>query len=126
MTDNVLDWLLEKENPSVRYFTLKYLLDHSEEDREVQAARRAIMKSESIEKILAAQKQEGYWVKAGPGYTPKYRSTVWQILFLAELGADGRNRQVRRGCDYLLDHAQAGHGGLSAAGDGAPRGATPR
>ncbi len=123
MTDLVLNWLLEKENPSVRYFALKYLLDRSEEDREVQAARRAIMKSESVEKILAAQKKEGYWVKAGSGYSPKYRSTVWQIIFLAELGADGRNRQVKRGCDYLLTHAQASHGGLSATANATPSGA---
>lgn len=116
----VIDWLLEKDNPSVRYFTLKHLLDCPDDDREMQSARRAIMRSEPVKKILAAQNAEGYWVKPGSGYSPKYQSTVWQILFLAELGADGRNRQVQRGCGYLLAHAQADHGGFSASASVAP------
>src|SRR3970040_802413 len=115
MMYNTLDWLLEKDNPSVRYFALRHLLYRPEEDREVRAARGAIMRSEPVRKILAAQDAEGYWVKPGSGYSPKYQSTVWQILFLAEFGADGRNRQVRRGCGYLLAHAQADHGGFSAS-----------
>jgi len=118
-----LEWLLEKDNPSVRYFALKHLLDRSEDDPDVQAARRAIMRSEPIKKILAAQESEGYWAKSGSAYWPSYRSTAWQVLFLAELGANGRNRQVHRGCEYLLKHAQAIHGGLSMLPNAAPRGA---
>ena len=116
----VIDWLLEKDNPSVRYFTLKHLLDVPDDDGDVKTARRAIMRSEPVKKILAAQNSEGYWVKPGSGYSPKYQSTAWQILFLAELGADGRNRQVRRGVEYLLSHAQADHGGFSASASVAP------
>jgi hypothetical protein len=123
MNAATVDWLLEKDNPSVRYFTLRHLLDRPDDDREVQSARRAIMRSEAAQKILAAQNPEGWWVKPGSGYSPKYQSTVWQILFLAELGADGRNRQVRRGCEYLLEHAQAVHGGLSATANATPSGA---
>src|SRR5574341_1217138 len=118
--NKTIDWLLEKDNPSVRYFTLRHLLDRPENDRDVQAARRAIMQSEPVRKILAAQNAGGYWVKPGHGYSPKYQSAVWQILFLAELGADGRNRQVRRGCEYLLEHAQAAHGGFSPQANAAP------
>lgn len=120
MNDQTFAWLLEKDNPSVRYFALRYLLDRAEDDREVQAARRAIMRSEPVQKILAAQKTEGYWVKPGSGYSPKYKSGVWQILFLAELGADGRNKKIRRGVEYYLEHAQAKHGGFSAAQNAAP------
>ncbi len=118
--NDTLNWLLEKDNPSVRYFALRELLDRPDEDRETQAARRAIMRSEPVQKILAAQEADGYWVKPGHGYSPKYQATAWQILFLAELGADGRNRQVRRGCEYLLQHAPADHGGMSAAANAAP------
>jgi hypothetical protein len=117
-----LEWLLEKDNPSVRCFALKHLLDRPEDDADVQAARRAIMRSEPIKKILAAQEPEGYWAKPGSAYWPSYRPTAWQVLFLAELGASGRNRQVHRGCEYLLKHAQAIHGGLSILPNAAPRG----
>jgi hypothetical protein len=120
MNDQTIAWLLEKDNPSVRYFALRHLLDRAAADREVQAARRAIMQSEPVQKILAAQKPEGYWLKPGSGYSGKYRSTSWQILFLAGLGADGRNKQVRRGVEYYLEHSQATHGGFSAAQNAAP------
>jgi len=110
--NNILDWLLEPDNPSVRYFTLRHLLDRPEDDAEVQAARRAIMTSEPVQKILAAQNSEGYWSKPGKGYSPKYQATSWQILFLAELGADGENEQVRKGCEYFLSQSPTKYGGF--------------
>jgi hypothetical protein len=122
MTDTI-DWLLEKDNPSVRYFALKQLLDRTDADSDVQAARRAIMRSEPVKAILAAQNADGYWQKPGTGYSPKYQATTWQILFLAELGADGQQRALRRGCEYVLDHTQVDHGGFSPYADARPSGA---
>ncbi|MBU2611760.1 MAG: nitrogen fixation protein NifH [Chloroflexi bacterium] len=110
--NNIFDWLLELDNPSVRYFALRHLLDRPEDDPEIQAARRAIMTSEPVQKILAAQAAEGYWGKPGKGYSPKYCATSWQLLFLAELGADGENDQVRKGCEYFLDQSPTKHGGF--------------
>ncbi|MFN8597166.1 MAG: nitrogen fixation protein NifH [Anaerolineae bacterium] len=107
-----LDWLLEKENPSVRYFALTQLLDRTADDPDVRSAQRAIMRSDPIKAILAAQNPTGFWLKPGTGYG-KYQSTTWQILFLAELGCDGQHRAVRRGCEYVLSHTQAEHGGFS-------------
>ena len=118
-----LPWLLEAENPSVRYLTLRDVLDRPKNDRDVLAAKAAILRSAPVKKILAAQKTEGYWAKAGVGYSPKYKATDWQILFLAELGADGTNHLVQRGCEYLLTHAQATHGGFSAMANAVPSGA---
>ena len=40
---NPIEWLLESNNPSVRFFTLKYLLDYADDDPEVLKARNAIM-----------------------------------------------------------------------------------
>lgn len=111
--DQTMDWLLETDNPSVRYFTLRHLLDKPEGDAEVRAAKGAIMDSEPVNKILSKQKAEGYWVKPDIGYSPKYQATSWQILFLAELGADGQNEGVRRGCEYFLSQSPSEkHGGF--------------
>ncbi len=52
MRDQVLDWLLEKENPSVRYFALRDLVGRAEDDRELKAARRAIMTSPPVQAII--------------------------------------------------------------------------
>ncbi|MGE5224206.1 MAG: nitrogen fixation protein NifH [Omnitrophica WOR_2 bacterium] len=113
---NPFHWLLEEdpENPSVRYFALHDLLELPESDAEVRAARSAIMHSGSAPVILAAQEPSGEWVKAGSGYSPKYRGTVWSLLILAELGADPQDPRVRKGCEYLLEHSIASNGAFSA------------
>lgn len=112
-----LPWLLEPdaENPAVRYFTLRDLLDRPEDDSEVRKAKAKIMKSGPVPAILKAQHPEGYWVKTGNSYSPKYQGGVWQIILLAELGADPSDKRVRRGCEYLLSHSLAANGGFSAA-----------
>jgi hypothetical protein len=108
-----LPWLLEPDNPSVRYFALRDLLGRDENDPEAQAARAAIMESEPITTILANRHPGGYWAKPGQGYSPKYTATTWQLLFLADLGADGADERIRRSCDYVLEQNQAESGGLS-------------
>ncbi|MGA9533741.1 MAG: hypothetical protein WBR18_13570 [Anaerolineales bacterium] len=104
-----IEWLMseDSDNPSVRYFALTDLLGAPLDSPEVVHAKQAIMKSGPVPQILEAQTDEGWWAKAGPGYSPKYRGTVWQVIFLAELGADGGDERVQRGVGYLLDHSIA-------------------
>lgn len=120
-----LPWLLERDaaNPGVRYFALRDLLERPADDPEVMAARQAVMATGPVPAILAAQAPEGYWTKAGTGYSPKYRATSWQIIFLADLGADPTDARVRRGCEYLLAHMVAANGAFSVYQTLAPRGA---
>jgi hypothetical protein len=108
-----LPWLLEPEYPSVRYFALRHLLGLREGDPEVQAAWAAIMESGPVSAILANRHPDGYWVKPGHGYSPKYTGTVWQVMLLADLGADGTDARIRQSCNYLLSHCQTSSGGLS-------------
>jgi hypothetical protein len=110
-----LPWLLEPDNPAVRYAALTELLDRPPDGLEA-AARAAINTAYPVKDILAAQHPEGYWVKPGPGYGPKYRSTVWQLMFLDQLGADGRDPRIRAACEYVLAHSQAPNGGFGASG----------
>ncbi len=115
---NPLDWLLEKdaENPGVRYFALIDLLDRPRDDEQAVAARRKVMDSGPVPAILAAQDPEGWWDKPGPGYSRKYRSTVWSMINLAQLGADPADARVRAGGEYLLGQAIAANGAFSATG----------
>jgi hypothetical protein len=110
-------WLLEEdaENPGVRYFALKDLLDKSPSDPEVVEARQAVMSTGPVPTILEAQEPEGYWEEPGPGYRPKYRSIVWSLSMLAQLGADGSNPRIKRACQYLLEHAIDKNGAFSAS-----------
>jgi len=101
------DWLLEPDNPSVRYFTLTGLLDGPESNPSVRKARGEIMTTGVVPRILARQKAGGYWEKAEDFYVrAKYRGTVWQIIILAELGADGNDDRIKRACEFILEKSQ--------------------
>jgi hypothetical protein len=95
---------------------LRDLLGRPADDPELLAARADVMATGPVPAILAAQRADGGWQEPGPGYLPKYTSAVWQVTFLAQLAADGADPQVRRGCEYVLDHARAPYGGFSADG----------
>ncbi len=84
--DDVMDWLLEPENPSVRFWTLKHLLDKGEQSKDVQEVQNAIMKSQCIQSIIGSIKPEGYWGDEDDMYNPKYTATTHNLLILAELG----------------------------------------
>ena len=113
-----LPWLLEPDDaqPAVPYFALRELLGRPDDSDDVREARAAIMRTGPVPAILAAQDPAGYWVRPGPGYGPKYQGTIWQVVFLAQFGADGGDSRVRAGCEYALSHNVAAHGGISIAG----------
>lgn len=110
-----VDWLLEKDNPSVRYFTLSQILDAPQNSSEVQAAKKEIMLTGVVPKILAKQNAGGYWEEPDKFYTAKYKGTVWQLIILAELGADGQDERIKKACEFILEHSQdRKSGGFSA------------
>jgi hypothetical protein len=111
-----LPWLLSPEHPAVRAAALQRLCDADPRGREVRAARAAAMRTDPIAAILAAQEPGGWWVKPGAGYSPKYRGTVWQLIFLDQLGADGAHPQVARACDYVLAWSRTTGGGFASSG----------
>ena len=100
----VLDWLLDPAQPSPRYLTLRELLGRPEADLEVAAAREAIAHVPPARPILDAQYPAGYWVKPDRGYSPHYKATVWQLLFLADLGAPC-TEAIALGCEHVLSAA---------------------
>jgi hypothetical protein len=110
----VLDWLLETENPSVRYLTLRELLGRSEHDTDVADARSALMGSSQVRAILNAQYPAGYWIKPDRGYSPKHKATVWQLIFLADLGAE-KTPGIAHACEHVMGAAlHEGHSLFSA------------
>lgn len=116
LRDDPVPWLLEDSDPAVRHQALRTLLDRARDDPEVETARRAAMASGPIAAILDAQHPDGYWEKPGPGYATKYRGTVWQLIFLDQLGADPEDERIRRACAYVLEHSIAPTGGFGASG----------
>jgi hypothetical protein len=108
-----IPWLLDPENPSARYLALTSLLDRPAGDPKVERARAEITGWGPARAILDAQWPDGYWMQPGRGYGPKHKATVWQIVFLAALGAP-RSGPIDRACSYVLDHSRLPDGRFSA------------
>lgn len=73
------------------------------------------METDPIRSILASQNPAGWWAKPGPGYGPKYQGTIWQVVFLDQLGADANHPQVARACDYVLTWCPTATGGFGSS-----------
>ena len=112
-----IPWLLERDSPGVRYLALRDLLDLPSDDPELNAARAEAHSHGSIAAILAEMNAEGYWVEPGPGYYPKYHSTVWSVINLAQLGASGsQDERISKACSYMLEHTLAESGQFTVNG----------
>jgi len=101
-----INWLLDKSDPGPRYLAMRDIMGSPTDDPEMKIARREAHTRGPIAAIVNAMHPEGYWEKPGPGYNPKYRSIVWSIQALAQLGADvNEDPQVAQACNYLIGHA---------------------
>lgn len=61
INNSIIDWMLEKGNPSIKYRTLTEILDRSIEDIEVQKTYDLIWQQKDIQKIFAKQDENGLW-----------------------------------------------------------------
>lgn len=105
LSEQTLSWLLEEENPSVRYFTLTDLLDTPSDDSQVQEALTAIQRNDLVTQMLFQMVQPSYRDALSRFYTYKYKGLVWSLITLAELGTEP-NEQIRSMCEYLLENSQ--------------------
>ena len=97
---SVVEWLLEENNPSVRYLALTELLGISSRRRGPVETRSMIPDWAPVKKMLVKQKRNGGWDDGRTWYLPKYKSTVWQLLILSQTGIDPETAPVRKMIDY--------------------------
>lgn len=100
----IMEWLLEKKNPAIRYYALVNLTNTAK--AKLAAARKEVMEDQVIKQILARQNEDGSWSQKERFYTDKYRGTIWQLLILAELGASGDDPRIAKACEFVLEHSQ--------------------
>jgi len=113
LSQSPIEWLLEKENPSARYLALRDLLDRDEADSDVRDAKTKIFRSEIATRIFAKQMGEGFWERRDNPYTPKYKSTYWQVMIFGQMGFDKTDARVREACEFVLN-LQLDEGGFSS------------
>lgn len=105
-TDPAIRWLLESEDPSVRYFTLADLLGEPLDSREVTVVRAAIPKGKKVRALLRGQQRDG-----GFGAHPykKWTGAHWRLVSLVELGIPKDHRSARNATDQVLEWLTSEH-----------------
>ncbi len=115
--DPVVDWLLEPNQPSIRYLTLTQLLGKKEADSEVREAKARIPKEGWAADMLAKRDPAGWWVRDGHPMHPKYVAMNWNLLALSDLGATTDIPEVRESIELWMKKSPlngGGVGGMSA------------
>lgn len=104
-------WLLDPENPSVRYWVLVDIFDRPADDPDVQQARAALAEQPLVKELFALQHPEGYWGddETKP-YTAQGAVTVLTLLHMLGVTPDTR---TSAGCDSFLRFCQHERGGFS-------------
>ncbi len=113
----VLDWLLEPNQPSIRYLTLTQLLGKKESDSEVREAKARIPKAGWAADMLAKRDPAGWWVRDAHPMSPKYVAMNWNLLALSDLGATKDIPEVRASIELWMKKSLlngGGVGGMSA------------
>ena len=112
-----IEWLLEEEDPGVRHLVLRDLEHLDINDAQLVDVRIAAHRHGAIATVLDAMHPDGYWVEPGPGYSPKYRSTVWAVIMLAQMGASlDEDERIQRSCMYLLENSLTRFGQFTMSG----------
>ena len=113
-----IPWLLESDDPGVKYLTLRDLVGLPAGSRKLVAAQKEAHTNSAIAAIVEKMHAKGYWSKPGPGYNPKYYSTVWSLMTLAQLGASASmDIRISRACAYLLENSLTPQGQFSTSGN---------
>lgn len=114
--DTALEWLLEENQPSIRYLALTQLQGKRESDPEVRRAKVQIPSAGWVAEILSHRDASGWWVRDGGRMEPRFLGTHWNMLALADLGATREIPQVRESCEYWMTKSPLVGGGVGGLG----------
>ena len=115
--DHVIEWLLEENQPSIRYLTLTELLDRPDDSAEVRSTRDKILETGWVAEILGKQAPGGWWVSEEDLYRPKYLATNWMLLTLSDLAVSRKDPRVARACELWIKRFAKSDGGFGVEND---------
>ena len=113
---SVIDWLLEENQPSIRYLTLTELLGKPEKDSDVRSAKRNISNVGWAKDILDKQLPSGCWFHEKHLFNPLYLATFWMLLVLSDLGLTKQEPRVAKASELWMERYATKDGGFSYSG----------
>lgn len=111
MDQELLDWLDDPDDPSLRYRILRELRDRDEGDPAVRACRAESLTSPTVRKLFDSMHADGYWLQAhqktgrktGAGVEyGAFATTHFCLSYLAELGLDRSDPLVALAAERYL------------------------
>ena len=108
---DALPWLLDPDNPSIRYWMLVDILDRSVNDPELKEVREAIVHQPLVKELFSLQHSKGHWGddETKP-HTAQGAAGVLSLLYMLAVPPDER---TSAGCDSFLNNCQHESGGFS-------------
>lgn len=113
-------WLLDSAPPFAPSIQLAYQRDlayRPEDAPAVRETRERVLYSPPIQTLFNTQDPLGFWGDPQSLTQPNYRTTLWNLALLAELGTPRTSRRARAACEFALQMFQDERGrfaGLSA------------
>ena len=111
INSDVIQWLLQDDEPSMKLRTLRELLDADDAMPEVRRAKSAILQSMPVRDLLEKMQPDGYWLQKNPRTKAtvgdgvmygSFGSTHFYLAYLAELGMDRTQPEVEKAADRYL------------------------
>lgn len=99
-------WLLEDDNPSIRFLTLRDILDIDENNPEVVKAKGELSTAPDIQRIFSKIDINGgpFWSKSDGSiwYEPGNFSTILCLSVLAEFGLTSQHPIISKACEFVF------------------------
>jgi len=109
--DHVLTWLLERKEPSIRYLASRDLTVPRPSERALRYLRARVTEDGWAKRILSRQKEKTWWATDKTCYAPKFKSTIWQLQVLADLGVSGKDERISNAVEFWFRLHYARDGG---------------
>lgn len=100
--NSVIEWLLESPTASIRYKTLRDLVNLPAGHPDCLKTYSIIQTEGPVPAILNQQVELGRWNYPQHYYTPKYTSTHWSMMLLEELVCDPNEERFQAAVEFML------------------------
>lgn len=100
MNDAIVNWLLDENEPSIRYKTLTELLDYPNDNQDVQSTKEKVANCKNVERIFSRRDERGLFPHKAEYYGNW--TTFNHLTILAELGIAGDDPRICPIVDWIL------------------------